>query len=144
MRYLTEAKTIQHKLFREQPGRLIRAVSLVPQIPYFANLFLGGWQLAEIFRANSGLPISGLGDKLDCRKLHDTRRQHPNLPWENHKLQLRWEVFNVANTQQMGNVVGYEVELDPQNATQAFLNFANFTSIQGTPRSIRFVLRYSF
>ena len=67
-----------------------------------------------------------------------------DLPWENHKFQVRWEVFNVANTQKMGNVAGNTVELDPQNATQAPANFATFTSIQGQPRSMQFVLRYSF
>lgn len=69
-----------------------------------------------------------------------------DLPWENHKLQFRWEVFNVGNTQKMGsiNLADYRVELDPQNATQATTNFSNFTSIQGNPRSMQFVLRYSF
>jgi hypothetical protein len=66
-----------------------------------------------------------------------------DLPWENHKFQFRWEVFNVANTQKMGsiNLADYRVELDPQNATQTP---TNFTTIQGSPRSMQFVLRYSF
>jgi hypothetical protein len=67
-----------------------------------------------------------------------------DLPWENHRLQFRWEAFNVANSQKMGNVVGYTVDLDPQNASQPPANFANFTNIQGSPRSMQFVLRYSF
>jgi len=68
------------------------------------------------------------------------------LPWENHQFQFRWEVFNVANTQKMGsiNVADYTVGLDPQNATQTPANFSNFTAIQGQPRSMQFVLRYSF
>ncbi len=66
------------------------------------------------------------------------------LPWENHKLQFRWEVFNVANTQKMGNITGNSVEIDPQNSTEAPANFTNFSSIQGQPRSMQFVLRYSF
>lgn len=66
------------------------------------------------------------------------------LPWENHKLQFRWEVFNIANAQKMGNVAGNVIELDPQTATQVPTNFASFTAIQGAPRSMQFVLRYSF
>ena len=67
-----------------------------------------------------------------------------DLPWENHKLQFRWEVFNVANTQKMGAVTGYQSNSTRKHATQAPTNFANFTTIQGTPRSMQFVLRYSF
>jgi hypothetical protein len=67
-----------------------------------------------------------------------------DLPWEGHKFQVRWEVFNVANTQKMGNVAGYTVGVDPQNATQPSANFSNFITIQGQPRSMQFVLRYSF
>ena len=67
-----------------------------------------------------------------------------DLPWENHKLQFRWEIFNITNTQKMGSVSGNTIELDPQNATQTPTNFANFTSIQGQPRNMQFVLRYSF
>jgi hypothetical protein len=44
----------------------------------------------------------------------------------------------------MGGVANYTVEIDPQNAAQAPTNFSNFTAIQGTPRSMQFVLRYSF
>ncbi len=62
------------------------------------------------------------------------------------KPQLLNEVFNVANTQKMGSIRSedYTVGLDPQNAAQAPANFANFTSIQGSPRNMQFVLRYSF
>jgi hypothetical protein len=67
-----------------------------------------------------------------------------DLPWENHKLQFRWEVFNLANTQKMGAVTGNTIELDPQNAAQPTTNFTNFTAIQGSPRNMQFVLRYSF
>jgi hypothetical protein len=68
------------------------------------------------------------------------------LPWENHKFQFRWEVFNLTNTQQMGdiNLTDYAVGADPPTAAQVAPNFANFTAIQGTPRSMQFVLRYSF
>lgn len=67
-----------------------------------------------------------------------------NLPREGHNLQFRWEVFNVTNTQHMGNIASYIVNADPQIQTQTPANWANFTSIQGSPRSMQFVLRYSF
>ena len=69
-----------------------------------------------------------------------------DLPWENHKFQFRWEVFNIANTQSMRgiNLNDYAVGLDPNNAANAPENFAKFTAIQGSPRSMQFVLRYSF
>ncbi len=67
-----------------------------------------------------------------------------DLPHEGHKFQVRWEVFNVANTQKMGAVIGNEIDIDPQNATVAPDGFANFSNIQGSPRSMQFVLRYSF
>jgi len=68
------------------------------------------------------------------------------LPRENHQFQFRWEVFNLANTQKMGsiNAVDYTVGQDPQNAAQTPTNFSKFTAIQGFPRSMQFVLRYSF
>jgi hypothetical protein len=98
----------------------------------FRNAYPGETGERNIFRLPSFWVIDlGFGKTLD-------------LPWENHKLQFRWEIFNVANTQKMGNVVGNTIELDPQNAVQSPTNFANFTAIQGTPRSMQFVLRYSF
>lgn len=68
---------------------------------------------------------------------------------ENHKFQFRWEIFNLTNTQKMGDVdssrSGYGLPLDParNNATPP-RNFSEFISIQGEPRSMQFVLRYSF
>lgn len=98
----------------------------------FRNAYPGETGERNVFRLLSFWSLDlGLGKTFD-------------LPWENHKLQFRWEVFNVANTQKMGNVTGYQVELDPHTAAQVPTNFANFTSIQGTPRSMQFVLRYSF
>ncbi len=72
-----------------------------------------------------------------------------NLPYsENHKLQVRWEVFNVANIQYFNadNLTRstYGLEQDPQLNTAAS-NFGQiFTSIQGNPRRMQFGLRYSF
>ena len=73
---------------------------------------------------------------------------------ENHQLQLRWDVFNVTNTQHFGTLdisrTGWGIGVDPAgNASQAPLvpnsNFANFISpIQGSPRVMQVGLRYSF
>ncbi len=193
MRHIINANAI----FKLPVGR---GEAIFGNINKVANLFLGGWQLAGIFRYNSGLPISAPTDTtwatnwsiqsyttrtadiqtcptrggalFGCNTLEayrSFRNAYPgetgernifrlpsfwvidlgfgktfDLPWENHKLQFRWEIFNVANTQKMGNVVGNTIELDPQNAVQSPTNFSNFTAIQGTPRSMQFVLRYSF
>lgn len=70
------------------------------------------------------------------------------MPWsEHHKLQFRWDTFNVTNTQRLGRVdtsrTGTGVTLDPsQNLPPS--NWSNFTSIQGSPRVMQFGLRYSF
>lgn len=71
------------------------------------------------------------------------------MPWnENHKLQFRWEVFNVANKQSFdaNNTTrsSYGLGQDPQLNT-ASPDFGNiFTNIQGNPRRMQFGLRYSF
>ena len=67
---------------------------------------------------------------------------------ENHKLQIRWEVFNVANFQSLLNGgesrSTYGLPQDPNLGT-APSNFGQiFTDIQGSPRSMQFGLRYSF
>jgi hypothetical protein len=74
-----------------------------------------------------------------------------NIPWdEKQKLQLRWDVFNVANYQPFqtidGSRSGFGVARDPQvrNLTPP-ANWANFTApIQGNPREMQVALRYSF
>jgi hypothetical protein len=166
----------------------------------FTDFFIGGWQIAGIFRYNSGLPISAPNDNrlavsrivksyatraadiqtcptrggslFGCNSLEaygSFRNAYPgetgernvfrlpsfyaidlgfgktfDLPWENHKFQFRWEIFNLTNTQKMGSVSNYTVGLDPQTASQTPVNFANFTAIQGSPRSMQFILRCSF
>jgi hypothetical protein len=73
-----------------------------------------------------------------------------NMPWsENHKLQFRWEAFNVTNTQHMGEIdesrSGYGIGLDVDNSTiNPPSNWSNFIGIQGDRRIMQFVLRYSF
>ena len=69
------------------------------------------------------------------------------LPFENHRLQFRWEVFNVTNTQRFFDVdtsrTGFGLVLDPA-LNEPPPNWSNFTGIQGTPRVMQFGLRYSF
>jgi hypothetical protein len=73
-----------------------------------------------------------------------------DMPWnEKHKLQLKWEVFNVANFQPFGAIdnsrSGFGVARDPKlrNLTPP-TNWSNFTAIQGNPRQMQVALRYSF
>jgi hypothetical protein len=72
------------------------------------------------------------------------------MPWsERHQLQLRWDVFNVANSQSFGAIntsrTGSGVARDPalrnQNPPTVW---SNFTQIQGAPRVFQVGARYSF
>jgi len=72
------------------------------------------------------------------------------MPWsEKHLLQLRWDVFNVANHQSFGAVdtsrTGFGVARDPalRNLNPP-VNWSNFTQIQGNPRVFQIGARYSF
>ena len=73
-----------------------------------------------------------------------------NMPWsEKHQLQLRWDVFNVANHQPFGAVdttrTGFGVARDPalRNLNPP-VNWSNFIQIQGQPRVFQVGARYSF
>ena len=77
-----------------------------------------------------------------------------SMPWsEKHSLQLRWEVFNVTNTQHFGPMdlsrSGYGLRLDPavRNLTPP-TNWSNFTDIQGGStdgrREMQVGVRFSF
>jgi hypothetical protein len=72
------------------------------------------------------------------------------MPWsEKHQLQLRWEVFNVANLQRFGLVdisrTGFGISRDPalRNLNPP-ANWSNFVQIQGQPRVMQIGARYSF
>jgi hypothetical protein len=73
-----------------------------------------------------------------------------DMPWsEKHRLQLRWDVFNVANHQSFGFIdisrTGFGVARDPKlRGLNAPSNWANFTQIQGSPRVFQVGARYSF
>jgi len=71
------------------------------------------------------------------------------LPWsEKQRLALRFEAFNVTNTQRMGTLdtsrTGLGITLDPFTGATPPPNWSNFTGIQGQPREMQFGFRYSF
>jgi hypothetical protein len=72
------------------------------------------------------------------------------MPWsEKHKLQLRWDVFNVANHQSFGLIdlsrSGIGVQRDPAlRRLNPPRNWSNFTHIQGQFRVMQVGARYSF
>ena len=183
---------------------------LMPDANKVVNGILGGWQLAGIYRWNSGLPAPNFFDDArwatnwnvqsnvvrtgplqacpdrggaDAPKLFGScnptaayqsfRNAFPgesgnrnvfrlpgyvsldlglsksfHVPFgENQRFQVRWEVFNVTNTQHFGKMdisrTGTGVTLDPSTATPPS-NWSNFTGIQGSPRVMQFGFRYSF
>ena len=73
-----------------------------------------------------------------------------NMPWsEKQQLQLRWDVFNVANKQSFGLIdgsrTGFGVARDPAlRGLNPPDNWSNFTQIQGQPRVMQVGARFSF
>jgi hypothetical protein len=75
-----------------------------------------------------------------------------DMPWsETQKLQIRFEVFNVTNTQRMFGMdtsrTGFGLQLDPDQITSVDdipSNWSNFTSIQGQPRVMQVGARFTF
>jgi hypothetical protein len=68
------------------------------------------------------------------------------MPWsESHQLQLRWDVFNVTNTQKLTGIADFAVTVDP-GPTQASApaDWSNLTQVQGQPRVMQVGVRYSF
>lgn len=177
-----------------------------------ANAIIGGWQLSNIFRWNSGLPVGYYGDSgpfddarwatnwevqsnvVPTKPIHECltrgatpqvfgcnttvayqtfRNAYPgeagprnifrvpgfvtldagldksfNIPGkEGQMLQFRWEVFNVTNTQPMGQYdnsrTGFGVTLDPSTQKPP-VGWSSFTNTQGSPRVMQFGVRYSF
>jgi Carboxypeptidase regulatory-like domain len=66
------------------------------------------------------------------------------MPWsETHRLQIRWDVFNVTNTQRLTAINEWTQGLDPQSS-EPIPNWGDLVRIQGTPRVMQFGFRYSF
>jgi hypothetical protein len=67
------------------------------------------------------------------------------MPWEGHQLALRWDVFNLTNTQSLTGIVDFSVTADPKltNATPP-PDWGNLFQIQGQPRVMQIGARYSF
>jgi hypothetical protein len=67
-----------------------------------------------------------------------------NMPWnENHRIQIRWEVFNVTNSAQFTGLANIALGYNPSKGSPAS-TFANFTGTQGSPRVMQFAFRYDF
>ncbi|NWG12470.1 MAG: carboxypeptidase regulatory-like domain-containing protein [Acidobacteria bacterium] len=66
---------------------------------------------------------------------------------EGHKVQFRWEVFNLTNTQRLAGPnrtrAGFGLAIDPHLYEPAE-DFGRIISIQGNPRVMQFALRYDF
>ncbi len=176
----------------------------------FVDAVLGGWQLASIFRYNSGQPIGtnakifdnsgwvtnwnlksamvqtrpitmgvyyngedGLptmfadpdeayrsfrspypgetGDRNQIRypafwTLDLGLQKSFTMPWyENHRVSLRWDVFNVTNTPIFAGNSNTAMGFRPQRSNQtAPVGFGQFTGTRGSARVMQFALRYDF
>jgi hypothetical protein len=65
------------------------------------------------------------------------------MPWENHRLQFRWEVFNVPNLRRFNaQSVGSSSLLT--SLTQSQSTFGAYTNLLTQPRVMQFDLRYEF
>lgn len=177
----------------------------------FADTLLGGWQLAGVFRWNSGLPVNSLtnlngwatdwnlrspavrtrpikasptrgGNEKSANLFSDLealknsiRAPRPGetgdrnafrasgfsvtdlslsksfkMPWsENHRLQFRWEVFNVFNKQYLdeGSIQAFSFSQGiPAYDSETTLTTGSgeYSDIKGSPRRMQFGLRYGF
>lgn len=70
------------------------------------------------------------------------------MPWnEGHQLQLRWDVFNVSNTQRLTGSTDSSVAADPGNPANPQTpppDWSNFTGTQGSVRVMQLGARYTF
>ena len=66
------------------------------------------------------------------------------MPWsENHKVQIRWEVFNVTNSTQFTGLADRALGYNPSKGLPSS-TFGNFTGTQGSARVMQFAFRYDF
>ena len=67
------------------------------------------------------------------------------MPWsENHKLGIKWEVFNVTNTPVFTGIQGRALGYVPDKTASAPTGFGNFTTTKSDPRIMQFAIRYDF
>jgi len=98
--------------------------------------------------ANFTLPLpGGVGSRNVLRgdgyaSLDMSLGKRWKMPWENHALQFRWEVFNVPNLTRF-NAQGVGASL-LTSLTQTPTNFGAYTSLLTQPRVMQFALRYEF
>lgn len=62
---------------------------------------------------------------------------------ESHKINFRWDVFNVTNTARFTGLANTALGYNPSTGAPA-PTFGNFTATQGSPRVMQFALRYDF
>jgi hypothetical protein len=135
-----QSNGVRIKNIKESPTKAGASPNLFadPKAAYqsFRNALPGEVGDRNIFRLPSYIALDmGLGKTF-------------TMPYnENHKLQFRWEVFNVTNTQKLGALLvtreGLGLAQDPDMGTPPPV-FGNFTGIQGTPRVMQFALKYNF
>ena len=68
------------------------------------------------------------------------------MPWhEGHTLQLRWDAFNITNTQHLTFPTDFTIVRDPAlRGSSPPSDWTNFTQIQGQPRVMQVGARYQF
>ncbi|HET7440254.1 MAG TPA: hypothetical protein VFJ47_03055, partial [Terriglobales bacterium] len=68
------------------------------------------------------------------------------MPWENHTLQFRWEVYNVTNLHRFNVVSGLGTSACNCIASlqQVPQDFGSYTGLLTQPREMQFALRYEF
>ena len=68
------------------------------------------------------------------------------MPWENHTLQFRWEVYNVTNLHRFNVVSGLGTSACNCIASlqQVPQSFGDYTGLLTQPREMQFALRYEF
>lgn len=62
---------------------------------------------------------------------------------EGHRIQFRWDMFNVTNTARFTGLADTALGYVPANGAPS-TTFGNFTDTQGNPRIMQFTLRYDF
>jgi hypothetical protein len=70
------------------------------------------------------------------------------MPWsENHKLSIRWDVFNVTNTARFTGFQNFSLGYNPNDPSPDNIpppSWANFSTTQGSPRIMQFAIRFDF